>query len=268
MKRKILIVLMVIMLLIPSVTLAEKFDYELFNQEFKFLLNEERDSQGLHPLEISTILLDFSNIRSKEMADYGSLRYLTPEGIRVAHIRPDGRQWYTVFLDNKIYNMDTVGENIAQIWTFQTDEIALAGMFFDAWKYSPSHYANMMSENYNYFAVGVGFNEDSVLSTNLLSWFSDKQFINNNPEYKRPSIPVTEKPEEPIVDEPIIDEPVIETPVIEEPVTPPTPPRPTEPVIEKPVENHANCSSERCLYGYDSCPMINALVELVLWGYY
>ena len=265
---------MIIILLIPSVAFAQEFDYELFNQEFKVLINNERESKGLNPLEISTILIDFSNIRSKEMADYGSLRYLRPDGTRVAHVRPDGRQWYTVFHDNKIYNMYTVGENIAQIWTFETDEITLAKMFFDAWKYSPSHYQNMMSENYNYFAVGVGFNEDSVLSTNLLSWYSDKQFIDNNPDYRRPSVPVTEKPivpitDEPIMEEPIIDEPVIEIPVIEEPIIPPVPPKPIEtPTTDRPVEHHANCSHERCLYGYENCPMINALVELVLWGYY
>lgn len=259
---------MAIILLIPSVVFAEEFDYELFNQEFKVLINDERVSKGLHPLEISSILIDFSNIRSKEMADYGNLRYLTPEGIRVPHIRPDGRQWYTVFSDNEIYRMGIVGENIAQIWISENDEIRLAQMFFDVWKHSPSHYENMMSENYDYFAVGVGFNEDSVLSTNLLSWYSDREFMNYNPAYKRPNRPVIEKPTEPetpAIEEPIIEQPVIEQPIVEQPEVPVTE-TPTE--QPKDVPCHMYCSYQKCKYDDSYCPARNALVELVLWGYY
>ena len=106
------------------------------------LLNEERQSKGLHPLTLNTAAHAAAEVRAQEASVHWS------------HTRPDGRLWYTI-LDEFGISYWTAGENLAMGYT--TGEALHNG-----WKNSPGHYANMMHEDVTSVAIAVFYNEKGV----------------------------------------------------------------------------------------------------------
>ncbi|MBG9977213.1 G5 domain-containing protein [Ruoffia tabacinasalis] len=129
------------------------FNHSIFNDHMLKLVNDLRQSVGKHTLEHAEVdLQGAADIRAQEMADYGSLRFENQP-----HTRPDGTKWHTVLPEDRNYG---AGENIAgrshHTNFYETlSETALAEAFFNQWKASDGHYANMIGTGYTGFATAV-----------------------------------------------------------------------------------------------------------------
>ena len=197
-------------------------DYALKNQleinkKFIDLANAERVKAGLAPAvsafentfmnkKVDAFVQDMSNERAKEMADYGSLRYLgKKEG---KHKRPDGRSWYTVYSDKGIdltgtspdnhrYNM--AGENALQgNWGdlyFLTTPDAIIKDAFDGWMASPGHRALILNDvPHPIFAFSYrqglkdylgSKNKPTVAILHVTSWFNPLDYPVSKAEYEK-----------------------------------------------------------------------------------
>ena len=197
-------------------------DYALKNQleinkKFIDLANAERVKAGLAPAvsafentfmnkKVDAFVQDMSNERAKEMADYGSLRYLgKKEG---KHKRPDGRSWYTVYSDKGIdltgtspdnhrYNM--AGENALQgNWGdlyFLTTPDAIIKDAFDGWMASPGHRALILNDvPHPIFAFSYrqglkdylgSKNKPTVAMLHVTSWFNPLDYPVSKAEYEK-----------------------------------------------------------------------------------
>lgn len=112
-----------------AVSTAEKNASEILG-----LVNQERSNAGLGELKLSKELNAAANVRAKELVESFS------------HIRPDGRDCYTVLTDAGIM-YSSVGENIAM-------DFSSAKKVMEAWMNSDGHRANIMSDNYTDMGVG------------------------------------------------------------------------------------------------------------------
>lgn len=152
---------------------GEIMDMNEFRQEFMKLLNAERESKGLKPLELSDHLQRGTETRAKEQAEIGYLR--SGENYDKAHTRPNGEKFRTAF--NYLDWQNSIGENILA-YTVQPDNPELpdtakeaieqelgdakatAEKMFDMWKNSPGHYNNMMYKNYTTFWIDAKSSEN------------------------------------------------------------------------------------------------------------
>jgi len=102
------------------------------------LVNEERQAQGLSPLQWDSTCLAAAKARAAEMMQN---QYLE-------HQRPNGSGWETIFAELNIGNLLYAAE-----WykNYETD----AQTMFDGWKNSPGHYANMTSDRYTHTAIAI-----------------------------------------------------------------------------------------------------------------
>ena len=153
-------------------TRVEKFNegkvlnYEEFRTEFMTLLNAERESKGLKPLELSEHLKKGTEIRSTELGEISDIR--TGENREKTHKRPEtGDSFRTAFdyledYDEKQGN--SLGENLlafgvlpeninSEIDGVDTDEFLgdakkMAKKTFEQWKNSEEHYQNMINPDY------------------------------------------------------------------------------------------------------------------------
>ena len=197
-------------------------DYALKNQleinkKFIDLANVERVKAGLAPavsafdnvfnnVKIDKFVQDMVNERAKEMADYGSLRYLGKEEGK--HKRPDGRSWYTVYSDKGIdltgtsgdnhrYNM--AGENALQNNSgdlyFLTTPDAIIKDAFDGWMASPGHRALILNDvPHPIFAFSYrqglkdylgSKNKPTVAILHVTSWFNPLDYPVSKEEYEK-----------------------------------------------------------------------------------
>ena len=197
-------------------------DYALKNQleinkKFIDLANVERVKAGLAPavnafdnvfnnVKIDKFVQDMVNERAKEMADYGSLRYLgKKEG---KHKRPDGRSWYTVYSDNGIdltgtsdnnhrYNM--AGENAGQgnwgdLDLITTPDVVIKEIF-GGWMASPGHRALILNDvPHPIFAFSYrqglkdylgSKNKPTVAMLHVTSWFNPLDYPVSKEEYEK-----------------------------------------------------------------------------------
>lgn len=139
----------------------EHLDSNLLAMYMEQYINELRASLGKKPLRYKAELQQGTQQRADEQANIGSLR-----SNEKAHTRPDGTEFRTAFTYlNKGGLKDKeqeLGENTAQFSSNNpytlTSEKKIAETLFNHWKNSPSHYANMTSDNYQYFsfAASVG----------------------------------------------------------------------------------------------------------------
>ena len=109
------------------------------------MVNELRADNGLPPLSWSDDLASCASIRAAE------LPYATDDQ-NMAHIRPDGSEWYTVN-PGIMY-----GENIA-CGQQSASEV------FQAWVNSPSHKANMLSTDYTTMGAALCVSSDGAYGT-------------------------------------------------------------------------------------------------------
>ena len=136
--KKFLTILAVLMILLPSVTLAITRDEAA--TEILRLVNIERKKVGVKPLKLSRELFRPAAIRAREITKMFS------------HTRPNGLSF-----DSAFYGIDyrIVGENIA---AGQTD----VEMVMQQWMDSPGHRANILNKHYKYLGVGYLYDEDTI----------------------------------------------------------------------------------------------------------
>ena len=120
---------------------ANSNTYDAKAEEMLALVNSERAKAGAAPLELSSALINISNIRAEEIAD------------QFSHTRPDGRSCFTVYDDNNIKHT-WCGENIAAGTSTAKDT-------FDQLKASEGHYENMISRDYTHMGVAFFCDENS-----------------------------------------------------------------------------------------------------------
>lgn len=112
------------------------------------LQNQERIKQGFAPLEMDENLRTSARIRSEEL-------YRTDT---FAHDRPDGRHWETVLYEDVPIVFTIAGENLAMkqyILKPGSDDGQSAQFWFSRWFNSPTHYENMIREEFTHAGVGV-----------------------------------------------------------------------------------------------------------------
>lgn len=99
--------------------------------------NETRLAQGLPPLEGEVKLFASSDLKAKDMATKEYFDHRSPDGKGLAD-----------FLALADYEYHVAGENLA-IGFFDAKKLV------DAWKKSPTHYANLVDSEFNQIGVGV-----------------------------------------------------------------------------------------------------------------
>lgn len=133
-------------------------------KEFYRLVNEERESVGLAPLNYDKHLDDIAQIRSLETTELFS------------HTRPNGEAFQTI-IDRDLYSWITVGENICYFHhisgSFDPEDVVFTGsqeqlynaalIVFNAFKNSPGHYANMTSAKFVDAGIGISYKWNSEL---------------------------------------------------------------------------------------------------------
>lgn len=148
---------------------ANNYEYinvNKLNEEFLKLLNNERQSKGLSTLNYSSKLQKGANDRSNEMANIGHIRVNNKP-----HVRPDGSSYRNAFtyLD---YDVNMLGENILGN-NFKgnpyelVSEKYLAELFFNQWKNSKGHYANMMNPDYKYSTISMAYGDKNQFSEDM-----------------------------------------------------------------------------------------------------
>lgn len=168
---------------------GKTIDEEIFRQEFLKLINEERAKLNRAPLEYNEALKEGTDLRSKEMAEFGYLR--SGENLDQKHTRPDGKSTFRTafnYLENyELLKGGNLGENIllqgfasreynkdakyhdenldvdCTVEEYLTNPVLLAKSLFEQWKHSKGHYENMTSEDYKSFWIsaklGDGYKE-------------------------------------------------------------------------------------------------------------
>lgn len=145
---------------------GKSYDRYLFQQEFLALINADRRNLGLNDLSWDSNLDHGTEIRSEELANYGSIRVNGK-----SHVRLDGSSWQTAF-DYLQPSFDTVmrGENLVEIEmpiildgtkSLMTDEKYMAKTFYDFWWNSPGHRDNMMHPGYTHLSVQIRAKDDA-----------------------------------------------------------------------------------------------------------
>ena len=155
------------------------FNLDLIRSHFHTLLNDHRIANGVSPIQVGIQLLqDAANQRAQEMADYGDINYVSPDGTELPHHRPDGTYFLTVLPEE--IKQDGIGEIIAVTSTsgfedgrnqdrvMETDgtfinEQDVAQKLFNRWKNSPAHNSAMIDENNKTYAFGIGFKEVELI---------------------------------------------------------------------------------------------------------
>ena len=126
--------------------------------KFLSLVNAERQKCGVLTLSENTYLSSVAVIRSNEIIEYWS------------HTRPDGTSFFSV-IDESKYAYRTVGENLAMTshlgngsfsssekFTGSDEQLdAVANWMFYAFKNSPSHYSNMISNQFLETGIGISY---------------------------------------------------------------------------------------------------------------
>lgn len=112
-------------------------------KEMLKLVNDLRANVGVQPVQYDELLNKGSDIRVQELKN------------KFSHIRPDGRQSYTVLSDligeDKYFESYTLANENITGYTGIGDDETLARIIFNYWKNSPGHYSTMISTNYTRF---------------------------------------------------------------------------------------------------------------------
>lgn len=116
-----------------SITEPTKEELVIFNQ-----INEERKEHSLSPLKLNKAITYVAREHSEDMARRSYFSHKTPEGITV----------YDRLINNSLYFL-LAGENIAVYDSDYLNETV------SGWMQSPSHRANVLSDEYNEVGVGV-----------------------------------------------------------------------------------------------------------------
>lgn len=130
------------------------------------LVNEERARLGLDPYAYKKGLDDAAQIRSKELIT------------NYSHTRPDGSPCYSVIEDPSKLHLLMIGENIYGVYgkaldrhqkfTGTQEELELIyTTYFNGFKNSPGHYANIIDKDFNYTGIGISYVWDEECNSYL-----------------------------------------------------------------------------------------------------
>lgn len=111
---------------------------EAYRQEILRLINVERTKNDLEPLN-----MDNPNLTRAAQRRANELAVKYDSG----HLRPDGRQWYTVLPEYKV-NFQKAAENIAQGQVSPAEVV-------DDWMHSPGHRKNILDPDFHRIGIGV-----------------------------------------------------------------------------------------------------------------
>ena len=126
---------------------------EQWKREVLTLVNQEREKNGIAPLEWGTTCEAAAAVRARElMTSY-------------AHTRPDGSSWETACPIPE--SGGSSGENLMAGNAAVSPETVVA-----AWMNSPDHRANILSENFTKLSVGFVFDPDTKYKTYWSEFFS------------------------------------------------------------------------------------------------
>ena len=129
-------------------------------------INEERKTLGLSELKYDANLRKAARIRSKELYQSGVW----------AHTRVNGDPWQTVLRDDVPYKYRSAGENLANIryndpsLYYHTDP----SWWFEEWKSSETHYANIVLPEFTNIGVAVYYivDDDGMKTAYATTLFS------------------------------------------------------------------------------------------------
>lgn len=151
---------------------GEGFLTEIENQVLD-LINKERRSLGLGELSYDPRLQNAARIRSKELCQDPEMR----QGA-LAHVRPDGRPWQTVLMEDiPIEDLAEAGEilareNSGEQGRSRVDPIPAKDWFL-LWKASPPHYDTITWPEAESVGVGIYYEmEDGAYYTNATVLFT------------------------------------------------------------------------------------------------
>lgn len=165
-----------------SFVTGKGFNHTAFREQFLKLVNEERASKGLNALTLNESLEKGSDIRSKELAEWGHIR--AGENYDIKHARLNGETFRTAFdylPDYETSKARYLGENLLaytivpekEDYKLNTDEgpidcneylkdhKKIAKDMFETWKNSPGHYKNMMGKDYKTMWVSAWVEEET-----------------------------------------------------------------------------------------------------------
>lgn len=164
---------------IESFNNGVNLDEVLLNQYLLDLINADRAAIGVDALVLDKTLAQGTDVRAKELADHGNLTPIDPAtgkeavdefGNRLTHVRPANEKgefegFHTAFDYRNDEPEYYIGENLAgRTYTGNPFELNsekhLAELFFQQWKDSPGHYANMMNEMYTDTWVSIKVGKD------------------------------------------------------------------------------------------------------------
>ncbi len=104
------------------------------------LVNELRASLGLTPLRRNSTLDEAARLRAQELEEYYS------------HTRPNGTEPFTA-MEEAGYDYTSAAENIAMAQGY--DDSTMGEKFFDMWRNSAGHYANMTTRDCEEIGIGL-----------------------------------------------------------------------------------------------------------------
>lgn len=138
---KILIICVLAMMIIPAANVYASEDVSLVNRQFLNDINNLRASQGLEALSMDASLVNIAQVRAQEASTTWS------------HTRPNGKQGITMLPADKWR-----GENLAYVqygsFTYtQQEQVAAEKLMFENLKASPTHYKNMVFENFTKIGI-------------------------------------------------------------------------------------------------------------------
>lgn len=136
----------------PSPAPSGTRPYLSIEDEILLRVNNLRASLGLNPLAKNTKLVTAATIRSDEMLATGQFD----------HTRPNGTSFSTA-IDQAGYIWSRVGENIAYCSGYSSSQFA--DVFFEGWKNSPGHYANMVKPEFTEIGIAISFNGTTAYAT-------------------------------------------------------------------------------------------------------
>lgn len=119
--------------------------------------NDFRQSRGLSALNANALLEEAAQKRAEDMFNQQYFEHNSPIG---------ATPWDTLKLVD--YNYNFAGENLAM--GFSSDRPA-----FDAWLNSPTHYANIISNNFNEIGVAVKSGKMKDEQTTIVVQYFGKQ---------------------------------------------------------------------------------------------
>lgn len=111
---------------------------ESMEQQIIELVNETRESLGIDSLSMSQPLRVTARAKSKDMYEY-------------QYFDHNGHLTFSKLLEEQQIIVHISGENIYR----SQSPLTSAQVIFDAWKESPTHYANMINDQFHHIGVGI-----------------------------------------------------------------------------------------------------------------